>query len=324
MTQPGPPSALQWMRDQIKEPGESDVVIRQHAIGLNYHDVYVRSGVYRTMPFPGVLGIEAVGVVESAGSQVRGIAVGDRVGYITAAYGAYATRRSLPAHLLVPVPDAVPFDTAAAALLKGLTADMLLTRLRDVGPGSTVVVHAAAGGVGQMLTQMAQIRGASVIAAVGSQAKAELVRALGCERVAVYGDDRLIEIVMHASDGRGADIVFDGVGAATFDQSLACLKSFGQLALFGQASGPVPAISPARLAERSLAVWRPVVFHHASDLPRYRASAARLFAAIGSGVLKVQDPARFALRDAAAAHEMLEKGATTGSTVLTTCDHQAR
>ncbi|VWX49933.1 Alcohol dehydrogenase [Novosphingobium sp. 9U] len=317
VTSPGPPSVLRWQRGLIAEPTESDVIIRQHAVGLNYHDVYVRSGVYRTMPFPGVPGIEAVGTIEWVGSRVENVSVGDRVGYITGSYGAYTTRRSFPAEWVVPIPDEISFDVAAAALLKGITADMLLTRSQKVAAGSVVVVHAAAGGVGQILTQMARLCGATVIAAAGSTAKADLLHALGCEHVTVYSDGLLGKIVADVSGGTGADIVFDGVGAATFDQSLDCLKSFGQLALFGQASGPVAPIAPARLAAKSLSVWRPIVFHHASELTRYRCSAQRLFEAISSRALTVADPATFPLSEAAAAHDLLEQGATTGSTVLT-------
>lgn len=313
---PGPPDVLEWRRGEVIEPCETDVIIRQHAIGLNYHDVYVRSGAYRTMPFPGVPGIEAVGTVEWTGAGVTGFAAGDHVGYVTPRYGAYATRRAVRANELVPVPPGISFDVAAAALLKGLTADMLLSRLHDLGREPVVVVHAAAGGVGQILTQMAMARGATVVAAVGTAAKAELVRSLGCESVTVYDDRRLVALVLEVSGGRGADMVFDGVGAATFDESLQCLNVFGQLALFGQASGPVAPIDPGRLAAKSLAVWRPVVFHHASDLARYRASATNVFDAISSGRLVVRPPTSYPLRDAARAHALLEEGTTAGSIVL--------
>ncbi|MDB5713419.1 MAG: alcohol dehydrogenase [Sphingomonadales bacterium] len=314
---PGPPSVLQRQEARVETPGADDIVISQRTIGVNYHDVYVRSGQYETMPFPGVPGIEAAGVIEWVGDGVKDLAVGDRVAYITSRYGGYASRRTLSANLAVPVPEDISFEVAAAALLKGVTADMLLSRLHDVGPNSTVVVHAAAGGVGQILIQMAKSRGAKVVGAVGSTAKMELVRALGCDHVALYGADQLRMLVADVSEGQGADIVFDGVGAATFEQSLECLKAFGQLALFGQASGPVVAIEPSRLATRSLVLWRPVVFHHTADLPRYRASAKRVFEAINSGSLAIKAPMLLPLEQAAIAHERLENGVTTGSTVLT-------
>lgn len=316
---PGPPSVLQRQQALAAIPESGDILISQQTIGVNYHDIYVRSGQYRTMTFPGVPGIEAAGVVDWVGEGVTGLAVGDRVAYITSRYGAYASRRTLPANLAVPVPDDITFEVAVAALLKGVTADMLLSRLHAVEPGSIVVVHAAAGGVGQILIQMAKARGAKVVGAVSSAAKRDLVRGLGCDHVALYGTDQLPVLVAAVSEGQGADIVFDGVGAATFEQSLDCLKPFGQLALFGQASGPVPAIDPARLAARSLALWRPVVFHHTADMQRYRASAKRVFAAISTRILAIQTPAIFPLEQAAIAHERLESGLTTGSTVLSVC-----
>ena len=317
VSHPGPPSALQPQNARIEIRGAGDILIGQRAIGVNYHDVYVRSGQYRTMPFPGVPGIEAAGVVEWVGADVVNFAIGDRVAYITSSYGAYASRRVLSAEQAVPVPDDVSFEVAAAALLKGITADMLLSRLHEVGPESIVVVHAAAGGVGQILIQMAKARGATVICTVGSAAKMAVVRALGCDHVALSGTEQLRELVAEVSKGAGANIVFDGVGAATFDQSLECLKAFGQLALFGQASGPVAAIEPSRLAVRSLAIWRPVVFHHVADLWRYRASANCIFEAIRNGSIAVQPPTILPLEQAALAHERLEGGLTTGSTVLT-------
>jgi NADPH2:quinone reductase len=214
------------------------------------------------------------------------------------------------------IPSGVSFDVAAAALLKGITADMLLSRLQEIGSSSTVVVHAAAGGVGQFLTQMAKARGATVVGLVGTPEKAALARTLGCDGMTIYSANELPEVLADLSGGLGADMVFDGVGAATFETSLACLKPFGVVALFGQASGPVQAIDPARLAAKSLAVWRPIVFHHVNDPSRYKLSAAKLFTAIEEGKVKVGQPTRISLHEAAKAHELLAASATTGSTVL--------
>ncbi len=316
VTRPGPPDALEWVHDQLGDASSADIVVRHEAIGLNYHDIYVRSGQYTTMPFPGVPGIEASGVVEWVGREVLGIEVGDRVAYVTARYGTYTTRRVLPAALALPLPDEITHEIAAAALLKGLTADMLLTRLGVLHPGAVVVVHAAAGGVGQILTQMAKSLGLIVVAAVGNRKKAALVRDLGCDRVVSYGDGELTDCVRDVSHGVGADMVFDGVGAATFDSSLDCLKPFGHLALFGQVSGPVAALEFTRLAARSLSVSRPVVFHHVSDQAHYTRSASKVFSQIVSGEIVVQTPREYRLYDAALAHRDLERGKTTGSSIF--------
>ena len=316
VTEPGPPEVLEWTPQHLEKPLPIDIVVRHEAIGVNFHDIYVRSGAYRTMPYPGVPGIEASGVVEEVGDAVVGLNVGDRIAYITSLYGAYATRRILPAALALPLPGDISHEIAAAVLLKGLTADMLLTRLRVLEAGAVVVVHAAAGGVGQILTQMAKSLGIAVIGAVSSLAKAGVVRELGCDHVVLYGGNQLLDCVRDVTDGRGADMVFDGVGAATYETSIDCLRPFGHLALFGQASGPVPPIELARLAQNSLSVSRPVVFHHVQDPGRYRASAERVFKLVRSGAIKVAPPNRYPLREAAAAHRLLESGATSGSTIL--------
>ena len=316
VTKPGPPEVMEWTEQHPEQLLPTDIVVRHEAIGLNFHDIYVRNGSYNTMPYPGVPGIEASGVVEEVGDAVVGLNVGDRIAYITSLYGAYATRRILPAALALPLPDDIPHAIAAAVLLKGLTADMLLTRLRVLEAGAVVVVHAAAGGVGQILTQMARSLGITVIGAVGSLAKAGVVRGLGCDHVVLYGNNELLDCVRNVTDGRGADMVFDGVGAATFATSIDCLRPFGHLALFGQASGPVPPIELALLAQRSLSISRPVVFHHAQDPERYRGSAERVFKLVQSGVIKVAPPNRYPLREAAKAHRLLESGMTSGSTIL--------
>ena len=313
---PGPPEVMEWTQQQLEEPLPTDIIVRHEAIGLNFHDVYVRSGAYRTMQYPGVPGIEASGVVEGVGDAVVGLKVGDRIAYITSLYGAYATRRILPAALALPLPGDISHEIAAAVLLKGLTADMLLTRLRVLEAGAVVVVHAAAGGVGQILVQMAKALEIAVIGAVGSLVKAGAVRELGCDHVVLYGDNQLLDCVRDVTDGLGADMVFDGVGAATYETSIDCLRPFGHLAVFGQASGPVPPIELARLAQRSLSVSRPIVFHHVQDPERYRGSGERVFKLVQSGAIKVAPPNRYPLREAAKAHRLLESGVTSGSTIL--------
>ncbi len=323
VSEPGPPESLEWIEDDLERPGATDLIIGHQAIGLNYHDIYVRSGEYRTMAYPGVPGIEASGIVEWIGDEVSDFRSGDRVAYVTAGYGCYTTRRVLPANQALHLSADVTHEVAAASLLKGLTADMLLTRLRVLEPGAAVVVHAAAGGVGQILTQFAKTLGLAVIGAVGNSEKAALAYELGCDRVIVYGEDDLVNCAADLTNGLGVEMVFDGVGAATFDASLGCLKPFGHLALFGQASGPVPPVEFARLAARSLSVSRPVVFHHVADQVRYRRSGERVFDLISSGKIRIRPPVAYPLRKAAQAHRALESGLTTGATILVP-EHYAR
>jgi len=313
---PGPAEALIVKQRPLPAPSANEVVIAQTAIGVNFHDCYVRSGAYRTMAYPGTPGIEGAGVVEQVGRSVVGVRIGDRVAYVSGSYGGYATRRAIAADSLVPVPDDVALDVAAAALLKGLTADMLLGRVGAVSAGTVILIHGAAGGVGQILIQMAAARGARVIGVVGDARKSELAASLGCEQVLVRGRDDIVSAVREFSSGRGADLVLDGIGLATFETSLESLAAFGHLSVFGQASGPVPPVPLSRLAKRSLTISRPIVFHHIEDQRRYRLSAAALFDALRARGVAVAPPTRFSLSRASDAHRLLESGGSTGSVIL--------
>lgn len=298
------------------DPGPGEVRLRQTAIGVNYHDVYVRSGLYRTLELPGVPGIEAVGVVEAIGPGVTGVEVGERIGAITPGYGAYASTRLLPADLAIRLPDSLDDVAAASFLLKGLTAEMLLRRIHRVAPGETVLIHAAAGGVGRLLVQWARALGANVIGTAGSEVKAAVAAAAGAHHVIRYREEDVATEVRRITDGRGVDVAYDSVGADTFDGSLDALAVFGHLVAFGQSSGPPAPLPMTRLATRSLTVSRPIVFHHLAD-PTVRAAMARAaFAALEDGTLSVETGRVLPLRAAAAAHELLESRTVAGPIVL--------
>src|SRR5579859_4094119 len=239
LQQYGGPEALRPERVEIGAPAAGELQVRQTAIGVNFHDVYVRSGLYRTLALPGIPGIEGVGTVESVGPGVHGFAVGDRIGYVSGQYGAYAGRRNLPAALALKLPDAMGDRLAATVLLKGLTAEMLLRRVTQVSRGTTILVHAAAGGVGRLLCQWAAHLGATVIGTVGSEAKSRVAREAGCHHTILYRSTDFVEAVKRITGGRGVDIAFDSVGKDTFYGSLDALAKLGHLVNFGQSSGPV-------------------------------------------------------------------------------------
>ena len=312
----GGPEVLRLEPVAVGPPGPGELRLRQTAVGVNFHDVYVRSGLYRTLALPGIPGIEAVGMVEEVGPGVRGFAPGDRVGYTTSAYGAYASERLLPADLALRLPDGLDDRLAAAVLLKGLTAEMLLHRVRRVRPGEWLLVHAAAGGVGQLLCRWASHLGARVIGTAGGPEKAEVAREAGCEEVILYREQEFAGRVREITDGRGGDAVYDSVGRDTFEGSLDCLAPRGHLVNFGQSSGPVPPFDVSRLAARSATLSRPVVFHYAAGREALDAMAATLFEALADGVLRPEPGRAFPLAEAAAAHAELESRRTVGPLVL--------
>jgi NADPH2:quinone reductase len=302
----GGPETLQPEQVDIGDPGPGELRVRQTAIGVNFHDVYVRTGLYRTLPLPGIPGIEAVGVVEAIGPEVEGFAVGDRIGYITGKYGAYASARILPARIALHLPDAIDDQLAATVLLKGLTAEMLLRRVHAVQPGETILVHAAAGGVGRLLCQWASALGATVIGTAGSEAKREIALAAGCRHVILYRKTDFVVEARRITAGRGVDVVYDSVGKDTFAGSLDLLAPCGHLVNFGQASGPVDPITMAQLAAKSLTVSRPIVFHYLEEPARMLEMARSLFAALADGTLKAVPGQIFPLSAAAQAHAALE------------------
>lgn len=312
----GGPEVMQWEAHDPGEPGRGEALIRQTAIGLNFIDIYERTGLYPNA-LPLVLGREAAGVVDALGPGVRGLAVGDRVAYVSGQPGAYAQHRVVPADRLVKIPEGVSDRLAAAAMLKGLTAQFLLRRTHRVKKGDTVVIHAATGGVGTIATQWARHLGATVIGVVGSDAKAATALAHGCHHALVTGRDDLVARVREISGGQGADVVYDSVGKDTFFPSLDCLRPLGLMVSYGNASGPVPAIQPLELSKRgSLFLTRPTLFHYIARRADLERSARELFDVIGKGVVRIEIGQTHALQDVARAHRDLEGRRTVGSTVL--------
>jgi NADPH2:quinone reductase len=307
---------LQVESVEVPPPGPGEVRLRQTACGLNYIDVYDRTGLYPA-PFPLTLGREAAGVVESVGSGVRGFRPGDRVAYVLGAPGAYTSFRNVPANRLVPLPAGISDAIAATLMLKGLTAWYLLRRTFPVKRGHEVVVHAAAGGVGLLLVQWARALGAHVIGVVGSADKAALAREFGAHEVLLQGDGPLAPRVRAATGGAGAHVVYDGVGRDTFEASLDSLRPLGMMVTYGNASGPVPPFSPMELAKRgSLFLTRPSLFHYIAAPADLRRAARETFAAVTSGVLKVHVGQEYPLTSVAQAHTDLQARRTTGATVL--------
>ena len=312
----GGPEVLRLERVDLLPPRRGEARVRQTAIGLNFIDVYDRTGLY-PMPLPGGLGREAAGVVVAVGAGVKTLREGDRVAYVHGEPGAYAEERILPVARLVKVPAAVSDEQAAAAMLKGLTAHYLLRRTYRVRRGDPVVIHAAAGGVGLLAVQWARHLGAEVIAVTGTDEKAEIAREHGAHHTILLGRADLAARVREITRGRGVPVVYDSIGRETFFASLDCLRPRGLMVSYGNASGPVPPFAPLELAKRgSLFLTRPSLFHYIASRRELDRAAAELFEVIGSGAVKVRIGQTFALADAALAHQQLEARHTTGSTVL--------
>jgi len=312
----GGSEVLQVEDVRIASPGYGMVRIRQTVIGVNFHDVYVRSGLYKTLDLPGVPGCEAVGVVEELGEGVESLKVGDRVAYVTSTYGAYASDRLLPARIALKVPDSVTDEAVASKLLRAMTVEMLVSKVAKVSSGSSVLVHATAGGVGRMLCQALSAKGVQVIGTVGTPQKAEVARNNGCSHTILYRDTDFVEAVDEITGQRGVDIVFDSVGADTFYGSLDCLKPCGHLVNFGQSSGPVKPLEMPQLAGKSLTVSRPILFHYIADPSDYGAIGSQAMAEFKSGALRAPEPAAISLSDAKQAHDRLESMHGGGSLVL--------
>jgi NADPH2:quinone reductase len=310
----GGPEVLEVIDIPLPSPGPGQVLVRHKAVGLNFIDTYHRSGLY-PVKMPTVLGLEASGVVEALGEGVTRFAVGDRVAY-NGSMGAYAEAAVVPADRAVKVPNDVTLEVAAAVLLKGMTAEFLVRRCFHVKPGDVVLVHAAAGGVGQILVQWCKALGAAVIATVGSEAKAAIASELGADHVILYGTEDVAARVAQITDGQGVAVVYDGVGKDTFAASLKSLARRGVLATFGNASGPVPAFSPLELAGKSLFVTRPRLFDYIATTQELDESAQALFAVLASGAVRIDIGQTFPLAEAREAHEALEGRQTTGATLL--------
>jgi NADPH2:quinone reductase len=312
----GGPEVLKWEEVEISDPGPGQIRIRQEAAGLNYIDVYHRTGLYpQELPF--TPGVEGAGVVEALGPGVTNVQVGDRVAY-GGPVGGYAERRLIPAERVVELPDAISSEQAAAMMLQGMTAEMLVKRVYPVKSGDTILVHAAAGGVGLILCQWAKALGATVIGTVSTDEKAELARAHGCDHPIIYTRQDFVAEVDRITDGARVAVVYDGVGKDTFMKSLDCLKRRGMMASFGNASGPVDPFDALLLARKgSLFLTRPTLYDYTLDPADLQQSARELFEVVASGKVQIEIGQRFALEDAAEAHRALEARKTSGSTVLT-------
>ena len=317
MHETGGPEVLRWEEVTIGPPGPGEVHLRQSAVGLNFIDVYHRSGLYPLPALPATPGMEGAGIVVATGEGVEGFAPGDRVAYAGLPLGAYAEERLIPAHRLVLLPDAISDKQAAGMMLKGMTVQYLLRSTFHVKPGDTILFHAAAGGVGLIACQWAKALGATVIGTVGSLEKAELARKHGCDFPLLYQEEDWVSKVKEITDGEGVPVVYDSVGGETFMKSLDCLRPLGLLASFGQASGPVAPFDPALLAAKgSLFLTRPTLMTYTADRADLLASATDLFAVVQSGDVSIEVNQTYLLSEAAQAHRDLEARKTTGSTVL--------
>jgi NADPH:quinone reductase len=313
----GGPETLQWTEVPLGRPASGEALIRHTAVGLNFIDVYHRSGLYPLPSLPAVIGQEAAGRVEAIGSGVTEVAVGDRVAYAGGPTGAYSEARIMPAHRLVKLPDGISDRQAAAMMLKGMTAEYLIRRTYEVEPGDTILFHAAAGGVGTIACQWAKRLGASVIGTVGSRQKAALAAAHGCDHVIVTSEEDFVKRVREITGGEGVQVVYDSVGKDTFMRSLDCLVPRGLIVSFGQSSGMVPPFDIPILSEKgSLYLTRPTLMHYTSSRKELTKSASALFDAVRLGDVKIEIGQTYPLRDAATAHRDLESRKTTGSTVL--------
>jgi NADPH2:quinone reductase len=313
----GGPEVLTWDEVTLGSPAAGQVFVRHTAVGLNYIDTYHRTGLYSIPSMPSGIGLEAAGVIEAVGEGVTEFAVGDRVAYGSGPIGAYSEARNIPADKLVKLPDGIEDRTAAAIMLKGLTAQYLLRRTYRVNAGDTVLIHAAAGGIGLLLCQWAKHLGATVIGTVGSTAKSELARAHGCDHTILYRVADVPKRVRELTGGAGVPVVYDGVGKDTFMHSLDCLAPLGMMVAFGNASGAIPSFDPLLLNQKgSLFFTRPSLMHYAAKRQDLLAMAAELFDVVQSGAVKVEINQTYRLFDAAHAHRDLESRKTTGSSVL--------
>lgn len=314
--QNGGPEEMKWVDVDLPELGEFDVLVRHEAVGLNYIDVYFRTGLY-PQEMPGKIGMEGSGVVEAVGSGVSYVSVGDRVAYAGQPLGAYSQKRVMPQDTLIQLPDSISFEQGAAMMLQGLTVQYLLNDSYQVKAGDTILLHAAAGGVGLIAVQWLKALGARVIGTVGNQAKADLAKSLGCDETIIYTEEDFVARTRELTDGKGVQAVYDSIGKDTFMQSLDCLAPRGTMVSFGNATGAVPAFEIGLLAAKgSLKVTRPTLMSYVHDRPMLESMAKDLIARVESGQVKIEVNQRYPLADAAQAHIDLESRKTTGSTVL--------
>jgi len=312
----GGPEVLKWQEIEVGDPGTGEILVRHTAVGLNYIDTYHRTGMYPVEP-PFTVGLEGAGVVEAIGDGVTTVSVGDRVAYAAPPMGAYAEARLMPAEKVVTIPEGVSDETAAAMMLKGMTTEYLLRRTYEVKKGDTILFHAAAGGVGLIACQWAKAIGATVIGTVGTEEKAELARAHGCDHPILYTKEDFVERVKEITDGKGVPVVYDSVGKDTFMKSLDCLQPRGLMASFGQSSGSAGSFDPGILAAKgSLYLTRPTLMTYTATRPDLEESANALFDVVASGKVKIEINNRYPLSEAEQAHRDLQGRKTTGSTVF--------
>jgi len=315
--EPGGPEVLLWEEYDPGQPGSGEVLLRQEAVGLNFIDVYNRTGLYPLPALPATLGLEGVGIVEAIGKDVTEVAVGDRVVYAGLPPGAYAEVRLIPDHRLVKLPVSISAQQGAAMMLKGMTARYLLHGCYRVKTGDTILIHAAAGGVGLIVCQWARHLGSTIIGTVGSPEKAELAQSFGCDYPILYEEEDFVSRVKEITQGRGVDVVYDSIGQSTFMKSLDCLRPMGMMVSFGQASGPIPPFDLGILAAKgSLFLTRPSLMAYTAKREDLLAHAQDLLEVVEKGVVKIEVKQSYPLAEAAQAHRDLENRKTSGSTIL--------
>ena len=316
MSKTGGAEVLEYVDVQLGEPGPREVLVRHHAIGVNFLDIYFRNGLY-PVPLPAGVGQEGAGVIEKVGPNVTHVKVGDRVAYAGRPAGSYSQARVMPADIIVKLPDAISFEQAAAMMLQGMTVQYLLNSTYKVQKGDTVLFHAIAGGVGTIACQWLKALGATVIGTVGSPEKAELAKSMGCDHTILYRDEDFVKRVREITDGKGVPVVYDSIGKDTFMKSLDCLSPLGTMVTFGNASGPVPPLDVSILAGKgSIKVTRPTLTTYVLNRALLEPMAADLFQKVMSGQVKIEITHRYPLEQAAQAQRDMEERKTTGSIIL--------
>ena len=301
----------------VGKPKDNELLIRQTAIGVHFHDIYVRSGLYKTLELPGIPGLEAAGIVEDVGKNNINFNIGDRIGYITRYYGAYASHRVIDSKLVIKIPDYISDEVIATNFSRAITVQMLIEQVTQVKPNDTILITAATGGVGRLFSQWAKSKGACVIGSVGNEAKISLAHSFGCDYVFTYSQKDFLTQIMNITKGDGVNKVFDSVGKDTFENSLKSISTCGHLINFGQSSGPVEPVSMSTLAGKSLTISRPILFDYISNSNLYEKMADSVFRAFQNKQIKIPKLEPYKLKDASLAHDVLESRRGGGSVFLT-------
>ncbi len=301
----------------VEKPKDNELLIKQTAIGVHFHDIYVRSGLYKTLELPGIPGLEAAGIVEDVGKNNINFNIGDRIGYITRYYGAYASHRVIDSKLVIKIPDYISDEVIATNFSRAITVQMLIEQVTQVKPSDTILITAATGGVGRLFSQWAKSKGACVIGSVGSDAKISLAHSFGCDYVFTYNQKDFVTQIMDITEGDGVNKVFDSVGKDTFENSLKSISACGHLINFGQSSGPVEPVSMSTLAGKSLTISRPILFDYISNSNLYEKMADSVFRAFQNNQIKIPKLEPYKLKDAPLAHDVLESRRGGGSVFLT-------